>query len=108
MVFSNVVTNVGGGYYPTNGTFICPVPGLYMFHVNVVTSTPGTANIVKNGKIVIRAYSGANPDNSDGQWDGDTATVVLQLNTGNQVYVTNSGLTVDGDSDFSGVLISTM
>ena len=43
LIFDVVKTNVGGGYSPSTGTFVCPSGGLYVF----------TATALSNGYIAI-------------------------------------------------------
>ena len=38
VIWESVISNVGGGYQPNSGEFICPQDGLYYFVVSVMTN----------------------------------------------------------------------
>ena len=93
----------GGNAY--NGTvFTCPSPGLYLFHVSLLTSTKyGGIWIYKNSQQLTLAYAGHNP-----QWDGASVSAAVWLDVGDHVYLRpfSSSLYVDRNSAFTGVKIN--
>ncbi|XP_078320420.1 adiponectin-like isoform X2 [Crassostrea virginica] len=100
---SRVLYNGGNAY---NGTvFTCPSPGLYLFHVSVVTHTKSYGIwIYKNSQQLTLAYSG----NGDPQYNGASVSAVVWLDVGDQVYLRPNGLSlfVDGNSAFTGIKVN--
>lgn len=98
---SEILFNQGNAY---NGTvFTCPSPGLYFFHVSVITSTSSSGVwIVKNSKHLTLAFSGASADGN-----GASVSAATWLNYGDQVYLQPyyTGLSLDGNSAFTGIKI---
>ncbi|XP_062588596.1 uncharacterized protein LOC134250260 [Saccostrea cucullata] len=94
--------NYGNAY---NGSvFTCPIQGLYFFHVSVLSdSNTNGAWIYKNTQQLTLAYAGGSP-----QYNGASASVVIRLNIGDQVYLRpyGSSLHLDGSSAFTGVKIN--
>ncbi|XP_022305012.2 adiponectin-like isoform X1 [Crassostrea virginica] len=94
----------GGNAY--NGTaFTCPSPGLYLFHVSVVTDTKSNGIwIYKNTQQLTLAYSG----NGDPQYNGASVSAAVWLDVGDQVYLRprSSSLSVDSASVFTGVKVN--
>ena len=79
---SEILYNGGKAY---NGTvFTCPSPGLYLFHVTLLTtSTYGTIWIYKNSQKLTEAYAGNIPP----QYKGVSASAAVWLDVGDQVYL---------------------
>ncbi|XDV25901.1 hypothetical protein PO909_029728 [Leuciscus waleckii] len=107
LTYRNVFTNIGNAYNPVTGVFTAPLKGAYMFRVSVfgIGPTPATANIYKNGKLMVaaRAYLPQNDLNSSNG-------VVLILEVGDVVYVRlSSGRRIFDDqynrNTFSGFLL---
>nr|XP_022295512.1 uncharacterized protein LOC111105483 [Crassostrea virginica] len=100
---SPILYNGGNAY---NGTvFTCPSPGLYLFHVSVLTSTKsGGIWIYKNSQQLTLAFAG----NGDPQWNGASVSAATWLDVGDQVYLRpySSTLYTDGNSAFTGVKIN--
>ncbi|XP_052789929.1 complement C1q-like protein 4 isoform X2 [Mya arenaria] len=89
IVFNNFVTDIGGGYNPGTGVFTAPVDGLYVFStsfmVDLSTSkTSANFRIKKNGNII--TYLIVN--DSDGDYETVSGTVILSLQVGDNVMVT--------------------
>ena len=79
------ILNIGGAYDLKNGLFTAPVPGLYLIHVQVCLGTSGQwidLNIVKDGSVVGRAFSGDHNYHSCG-----TETLNIHLQQGDAVWV---------------------
>eukprot|EP00105_Crassostrea_gigas_P042079 XP_019926227.1 PREDICTED: uncharacterized protein LOC105336352 [Crassostrea gigas] len=107
LVFPHVVTNNGNGYNPSTGKFTAPTDGTYVFFVTVNTygSNYIYLDIVLNGLQKVRTMS----HNSANYMTG-TNMAVLQLYTGNSVWVSrSSGQSYYTDSvpitTFSGFLL---
>ena len=100
---SPILYNGGNAY---NGTvFTSPIPGLYLFHVTLVTSTQfGGILIFKNSHALTIAYAG------DGhpQRNGASVSAAVWLDLGDQVYLRplDSPLSLDGSSAFTGVKVN--
>ena len=94
----------GGNAY--NGTvFTCPSPGLYLFHVSLLTNTKSNGIwIYKNSQQLTLAYSG----NGDPQYNGASVSAAVWLDVGDQVYLRPklSSLVVSGSSVFTGVKVN--
>ena len=93
----------GGNAY--NGTvFTCPSPGLYLFHVSVMTGTKSNGIwIWKNSQQLALAYSG----NGDPQYNGASVSAALWLDVGDQVYLRPhaASLYLSNNSVFTGVKV---
>nr|XP_034302848.1 uncharacterized protein LOC117680427 [Crassostrea gigas] len=107
LVFPHVVTNNGNGYNPNTGKFTAPTDGTYVFFVAVNTYGKNFIylDIVLNGSNKVRTMS----HNSANYMTG-TNMAVLQLYTGNSVWVSrSSGQSYYTDSvpitTFSGFLL---
>ena len=94
---STILYNGDNAY---NGTvFTCPSPGLYLFHVSLLsTTTSGGCWIYKNSQSRTFAYTGGDP-----QLNGASVSAVVWLDVGDQVtYVP----TVYPNSAFTGIKVS--
>ena len=79
VVFDSVVTNLGLAYH--SGVFTAPVPGIYVFSVNLLSdSQPANAKLVKNGVMV-----GALNFHADGEQASQSVT--LELNKDDEMSV---------------------
>ena len=79
VVFDSVVTNLGLAYH--SGEFTAPVPGIYVFSVNLLSdSQPANAKLVKNGVMV-----GALNFHADGEQASQSVT--LELNKDDEMSV---------------------
>ena len=99
----NILYNGGNAY---NGTvFTCPSPGLYLFHVSLMSTTQyGGILIFKNSHPLTIAYVG----NGDPQYNGASVSAAVWLDLGDQVYLrpSISTLYVNGNSAFTGVKVN--
>ena len=95
---STILYNGGNAY---NGTvFTCPSPGLYLFHVSVVTNTETNGIwIYKNSQRLTLAYAG----DGEPQRNGASTSAAVWLDVGDQVYLRpySSPLHVSGNSGFT-------
>ena len=111
MIYNTVIQNVGGAFDPDSGKFTAPVDAVYLFAVQVSTSTNkwGRVKIVLNGREVhsISKYNGAAAHTSS------SGTIIQRLTAGDQVWVKqdnyNGDAYVDGSvygwNQFTGVQI---
>ncbi|XP_022303035.2 uncharacterized protein LOC111110735 [Crassostrea virginica] len=94
----------GGNAY--NGTvFTCPSPGLYLFHVSVVTKTRyGGIWIYKNTQQLTLACAG----HGDPQYNGASVSAAVWLDVGDQIYLrpNNLPMVIDHNSVFTGVKVN--
>ena len=110
--FPVVLTNVGGAYNATGSEFQCPVSGLYMFSVSLLSQKGnlGNAHIMVNGEMKVTTYS-------DGReaprWDHSTNVVLTECQAGHKVWIQVPSMednryfhdTVSNYCTFSGVLL---
>ncbi|XP_062611833.1 complement C1q-like protein 4 [Saccostrea cucullata] len=87
IVFDNVKLNAGNAYHPTHGIFVAPYPGIYHFAVEITappTSDPHSMHvrIMKKTQAVAITFL----DNNMSYHLRRTGSIVLQLNTGDDVW----------------------
>ncbi|XP_052770530.1 multimerin-2-like [Mya arenaria] len=107
--FEQVVLNEGGGYHSSNGLFIAPAAGIYMFAVTLLREPSDSylhGQIVHAGNVVAKIHG--TPDSST--WDQGSQTVFIKLNVGEEVWIRNGDYArehIHGDlfSSFSGYLL---
>ena len=99
---SEILYNGGNAY---NGTvFTCPSPGLYLFHVSLLSTTDYSGIwIYKNSQQLTLAYAGGGPQNN-----GASVSATVWLDAGDQVYLLpyRSPMDLDGNSAFTGVKVN--
>ncbi|XP_045169910.2 heavy metal-binding protein HIP-like [Mercenaria mercenaria] len=107
IVFDRIVTNIGQRYSPNTGVFTAPTNATYYFFASIMSHTgqPLETEIVKNGVRMVLMYS------YDNMHEQGTNSVVLQLSTGDEVWVRHTatvGTMVYGNNwpTFSGFQIS--
>ena len=103
VVFSYILTNVGGYYNADTSVFVCPVSGIYVFTLSIVTpSYNSIAHIMLNDRRLV-----ATKNHIDNHGHGSTFAVTECL-INNKVWVqmqTNSivtGTITDKYTAFSG------
>ncbi|XP_029362797.1 complement C1q-like protein 2 isoform X1 [Echeneis naucrates] len=108
--FDDVVTNIGNHYDPTTGKFTCQVSGIYYFTYHVLMrggdGTSMWADLCKNGQVRASAIA----QDADQNYDYASNSVVLQLESGDEIYVKLDGGKAHGGnnnkySTFSGFLL---
>ncbi|XP_034985966.1 complement C1q-like protein 2 isoform X4 [Zootoca vivipara] len=108
--FDDVVTNLGNHYDPTTGKFTCQVRGIYFFTYHILMrggdGTSMWADLCKNGQVRASAIA----QDADQNYDYASNSVVLHLDSGDEVYVKLDGGKAHGGnnnkySTFSGFLL---
>ena len=109
--FTHAITNIGGHYSTYSGIFSCQYPGMYVFSLYLVkrsgSSTYVYCSIRKNRSTLVVAHSYSYTS----YYDSISNSVVIHLNSGDQVDVgscSNTGniYTSDGYTSFSGFLLT--
>uniref|UniRef100_A0AAY4DGS0 C1q domain-containing protein n=1 Tax=Denticeps clupeoides TaxID=299321 RepID=A0AAY4DGS0_9TELE len=106
--FTDVITNLGGGYDSSTGKFTCPSPGVYHFSYRVMKMGSRLKTELVLNTVVASA---AAVDRLNSETAANSA--VLKLNKGDQVFVrlqSSDGTlvdTVNRYSTFSGHLLHT-
>ncbi|KAM6945878.1 complement C1q-like protein 3 [Aplochiton taeniatus] len=108
--FDDVVTNLGNQYDPSTGKFTCQVSGIYFFTYNVLMrggdGTSMWADLCKNGQVRASAIA----QDADQNYDYASNSVVLHLDSGDEIYVKLDGGKAHGGnnnkySTFSGFIL---
>ncbi|XP_072272896.1 complement C1q-like protein 2 [Pyxicephalus adspersus] len=108
--FDDVVTNLGNHYDPTTGKFTCQVPGIYYFTYHILMrggdGTSMWADLCKNGQVRASAIA----QDADQNYDYASNSVVLHLDSGDEIYVKLDGGKAHGGnnnkySTFSGFIL---
>ncbi|KAM8933749.1 complement C1q-like protein 2 [Pelodytes ibericus] len=108
--FDDVVTNVGDQYDPSTGKFSCQVPGIYYFTYHILMrggdGTSMWADLCKNGQVRASAIA----QDADQNYDYASNSVVLHLDSGDEIYVKLDGGKAHGGnnnkySTFSGFIL---
>ncbi|XP_075995093.1 complement C1q-like protein 2 [Genypterus blacodes] len=108
--FDDVVTNLGNHYDPTTGKFTCQVSGIYYFTYHVLMrggdGTSMWADLCKNGQVRASAIA----QDADQNYDYASNSVVLHLDSGDEIYIKLDGGKAHGGnnnkySTFSGFLL---
>uniref|UniRef100_A0A3Q0QUT1 Complement C1q like 2 n=1 Tax=Amphilophus citrinellus TaxID=61819 RepID=A0A3Q0QUT1_AMPCI len=108
--FDDIVTNLGNHYDPTTGKFTCQVSGIYYFTYHVLMrggdGTSMWADLCKNGQVRASAIA----QDADQNYDYASNSVVLHLDSGDEIYVKLDGGKAHGGnnnkySTFSGFLL---
>ncbi|XP_063399076.1 complement C1q-like protein 2 [Mytilus trossulus] len=86
LVFDVVKINIGNGYLNNTGVFVAPSSGTYVFSWTLYTGNHGATyyDLMVNGEIYGSTLG--ETDDVPGDFDSDSGTVVVSLNTGDNVY----------------------
>ncbi|XP_062606053.1 complement C1q-like protein 2 [Saccostrea cucullata] len=108
--FSHVITNLGNHYNPTDGIFIAPVHGLYMFHWTMNCYTSGSSHcgtsLMINGAEKVAIFSG---EDGSGYHHTGSNSAILEVQEGDHVWIQTrswSNVRIYDWSSFSGCLMS--
>ncbi|KAJ8013054.1 hypothetical protein DPEC_G00049320 [Dallia pectoralis] len=108
--FDDVVTNLGKHYDPSTGKFTCQVSGIYYFTYHVLMrggdGTSMWADLCKNGQVRASAIA----QDADQNYDYASNSVVLHLDSGDEIYIKLDGGKAHGGnnnkySTFSGFIL---
>ncbi|XP_069791336.1 complement C1q-like protein 2 [Narcine bancroftii] len=108
--FDDVVTNLGNYYDSTTGKFTCAIPGIYFFTYHVLMKggdgTSMWADLCKNGQVRASAIA----QDADQNYDYASNSVVLHLDSGDEIYIKLDGGKAHGGnnnkySTFSGFIL---
>lgn len=111
VIFDDVLLNLGGAYHAQHGLFVANVPGVYIFSVSIMALAGGSDStmvfIMKNGKEIAAAIA----DGRGSPHDQGSTTVVLQLVSGDEVWVSvqrhdDTAIWTDSLDSFMGCLIA--
>ncbi|XP_028820117.1 complement C1q-like protein 2 [Denticeps clupeoides] len=108
--FDDVVTNLGDHYNTATGKFMCQVSGVYYFTYHVLMrggdGTSMWADLCKNGQV----HASAIAQDADQNYDCASNSVVLHLDSGDEIYIKLDGGKAHGGntnkySTFSGFIL---
>ncbi|KAI4904176.1 hypothetical protein NFI96_004557 [Prochilodus magdalenae] len=107
IVFSRIITNIGGAYNPKTGLFTAPVRGVYYFRFTICSGDKGQFSgiyLKKNNDWL----TGASEYNYDGFYKYISGGVTVQLEHGDVVHarIYQTYKICGYDSTFSGFLIT--
>ncbi|XP_072032002.1 uncharacterized protein [Amphiura filiformis] len=84
VTFEEATTNIGDDFNLEQGKFTCEVPGVYVFSFTaMIFSGSAGVSLVKDGTVVVGTYT----RNTNNNIDQATAMAVLQLQSGDQVWM---------------------
>jgi len=109
LVYDKIYSNVGGGYTPASGEFVCPVAGYYHFEISALSERDSVfrLSLQVNGNAKISIYGTPTFD-----FQGSSNSVTLRLNKADTVKVVATMHSVFYDDSthdyctFSGTLVS--
>ena len=90
ITFDKILTNVNNHFNPSTNLFTCHIPGTYvfMFSVGSYKDVAVHVHLVKNGHHIVSAHSRSNyDDNYDDNYDQNTNGAVLNLQVGDQIWL---------------------
>lgn len=107
LVFSNILTNIGGGYNAVTGIFTAPLGGVYVFNCKLTEKQNKygpSIHFVKNGAM--QGTDVGNTGISD-TFRTSSSSIVLELSPGDRVWVKVFGVSSYYTKTINGVQILT-
>ncbi|XP_053386290.1 thrombospondin-2-like [Mercenaria mercenaria] len=109
IIFSRVITNVGGDYNATTGRFTCRIPGVYSFFVSIekqLDVNQAYCQLIKNDTPTIYVGSRSSFVNGD-HYQQASNSAVLELAADDVIYLgmCSDAKTFTAKSTFSGSLL---
>ncbi|OWF36116.1 C1q-related factor-like [Mizuhopecten yessoensis] len=94
--FNRIDLSLGNDYNANTGVFTCSVPGLYVFHTNIVNIKGKSLELdfLKNGNLFGRAYIG---DEDTGRSESASSTAIVQLAVSDTVWLSTNTNHDSGD-----------
>ncbi|XP_061185761.1 uncharacterized protein LOC133193855 [Saccostrea echinata] len=87
LVFDVAKTNLGGGYNEYSGMFSAPSSGVYVFSWTIHTGSHGQNRFIIYVNHDEVDYTFGETDNNEHDYDSDSGTMVVSLNTHDNVYI---------------------
>ena len=93
IVYDRIITNKGSGFNTTDGVFMAPMVGVYLFISNSASSGNDHCylRLIKNGA---RVGPIANSMARNSLFDSGSMSVALELNTNDRLWIENSNCRV--------------
>ena len=88
MKFDGIISNVGNPYDAETGHFMCPVAGLYVFSVNLMSERylkEAYGQLVKEGQTITRVY--ASCTETKHHYSQSATFIILECKAGERIWV---------------------
>ena len=87
-MFDDVITNIGNAYDVDSSTFICPISGIYMFSLSLMSAAGhfSQAYIMHQGSVIVRAFA----DDDASAYASSSNVAFVQCTQGQSVWVMTS------------------
>lgn len=104
LIYSYILSEVGGGFNASTGVFTCPVAGLYLVSMTLQAESTGRINcfLYKNG---LNTNLEIDIDGEGKREEPASQTAVLKLRQGDTLYIGSCPVYVGYESTFTVVLI---
>ena len=110
--FNEIVTNIGNHFNPLNYIFTCPIKGMYMFSVSVLSEYNNKGSriaLMRDGAGLVDVYLSQDASPTDVMYNSASAVIVVECDIDQRVYVEATQTSyIDWSrhaSHFSGALI---
>ena len=104
LIYSYILSEVGGGFNASTGVFTCPVARLYLVSMTLQAESTGRINcfLYKNG---LNTNLEIDVDGEGKREEPASQTAVLKLRQGDTLYIGSCPVYVGSESTFTVVLI---